>query len=219
MLDLDRVLNRLLGSPGKGLAAGLAGGLLFTRRGRRLGRKLVKAGGLAAIAWLAWSAWQRRGSAGDAADADADSSNAATAGLPPAADAAGPPDTDFYPTAPAERERRALLCARAMIAAAWADGVLDAAELEAIHARLEDDELSAEDRQLVWKELGQAASIEELAREATTDKLRTEVYVAAVLGLDADTPEEAAWLTQLASALELEDDLVASIHAQTEATA
>lgn len=57
MPDAAKILGELLRSPGaKGLAGGLAGGLLVSRSGRKLAKKAAKLGGLALVGGLAYAA-------------------------------------------------------------------------------------------------------------------------------------------------------------------
>ena len=111
MVDLDRVIARLLSS---GAAAGATGGLvaaaLTSRAGRKLGKKALQVGGVAAIAALAYTAYERHRRGRDASLAGGPS----LAFLPPAAD-------------PEPRRALGLALVRTMIAAARADGRLDAA--------------------------------------------------------------------------------------------
>ena len=59
-MNLDRVLKSLLSSPASaGLAGAVAGGLLASKGGRKIGKKALQVGGMAAIAGLAYTAWQR----------------------------------------------------------------------------------------------------------------------------------------------------------------
>ena len=56
-MDPDRILSELLGGDrarglAGGVAAGLAGSLLLSKAGRRLGKRALELGGLAAVAGL-----------------------------------------------------------------------------------------------------------------------------------------------------------------------
>jgi uncharacterized membrane protein YebE (DUF533 family) len=59
-MSFDRILSQLLSSPARaGLAGAVAGGLLTSKAGRKLGKRAVELGGIAAIAGLAYTAWRR----------------------------------------------------------------------------------------------------------------------------------------------------------------
>lgn len=58
-MNFDRVLKSLLSSPASaGIAGAVAGGLLASHGGRKLGKKALELGGMAALAGLAYKAWQ-----------------------------------------------------------------------------------------------------------------------------------------------------------------
>jgi uncharacterized membrane protein YebE (DUF533 family) len=64
MADFNRLIGQLLGSGAAGgfaggLAGGLASGMLTSKEGRKLGKKTLKMGGVAAVGALAYAAYQR----------------------------------------------------------------------------------------------------------------------------------------------------------------
>ena len=64
MSDINQVLGKLIGSGAAGgfaggLAGGLAGNLLTSKSGRKLGKKTLQMGGVAAVGALAYAAYQR----------------------------------------------------------------------------------------------------------------------------------------------------------------
>ena len=69
-IDANKILGQLLSNgAATGIAGALAGGMLASKRGRKLGKKAVELGGLAAIAGVAWMAWNRyRGGSTPAGD-------------------------------------------------------------------------------------------------------------------------------------------------------
>ena len=79
-IDANKILGQLLSNgAATGIAGALAGGMLASKRGRKLGKKAVELGGLAAIAGVAWMAWNRyRGGATPAGDAPIDAVTAAS---------------------------------------------------------------------------------------------------------------------------------------------
>jgi uncharacterized membrane protein YebE (DUF533 family) len=115
------------------------------------------------------------------------------------------------PQGPDAEEAEALLLVRAMIAAAKADGRVDAGERAAIAGQLDAAGLSAEERDFVLADFDRPMTPEALAREAADPMLRARVYAAAVAGAGAISPEERAWLDALAKALRLDKAAAAAI--------
>jgi len=177
-----------------GAQIGGAGALLGALFGGGVGGA-VKGGALAVLGSLAYNAYQahREGAATDAAPV-----------APPA------PSQIAAMTAP-QVERTVL---RAMIAASMADGVLDEAETAKLMDRIGPD-ADADDRAFVQAELDAPAAPEAIAAEVSSPEVATEVYLASLLVIDADTPQEMAHLRKLAAALGLQDDIVARLHRMT----
>ena len=129
-MNIDRVLSQLLSHPAKaGIAGAVAGGLLTSKSGRKLGKKALELGGMAALAGLAYTAWQRH---------RADDAGAEVAPTPERLRSAG-----FLPATPSAAEDLGRSLLLAMIAAARADGRLDVQERSALLeqiGRLELDE-------------------------------------------------------------------------------
>jgi uncharacterized membrane protein YebE (DUF533 family) len=223
-MDLNRVLGALLGgaaqpqrkrrrSPG-GVASLLGGRSAEARAARAIG----------ALAVGAIGAWMERSGQAQPAPAAPQPARRAPAtpdvagparrlpqtGASPWAQprpAAPPPD----PTGPEAEEAEALLMIRAMIAAAKADGRVDAAERAAIAAQLDAAGLSAEERDFVLADFDRPLSPEALARDATDPMLRARLYAAAFAGAGEVTPPERTWLDALAQALKLDKAAAAAI--------
>jgi uncharacterized membrane protein YebE (DUF533 family) len=100
---------------------------------------------------------------------------------------------------------------RAMIAAAKADGGVDAAERGAIAAQLDAAGLSAEERDFVLADFDHPLSPEALAKQARDPMLRARIYAAAFAGAGEVTPAERTWLDSLARALKLDKAAAAAI--------
>jgi uncharacterized membrane protein YebE (DUF533 family) len=100
---------------------------------------------------------------------------------------------------------------RAMIAAAKADGAVDAAERAAIAGQLDAAGLSAEERDFVLGDFDRPMTPEALAKEARDPMLRARLYAAAFAAAGEITPGERAWLDQLAKALKLDKAAAAAI--------
>lgn len=111
-----------------------------------------------------------------------------------------------------ESERLAL---RAMIAAAKADGQVDAAEMDRILGQLKPDQMSEGERRFVLDELNKPLDVAAIAREARTPAQAAEVYAASLLAIDIDTEHEREYLRSLAAALRLDPGVVAFLHQTT----
>jgi uncharacterized membrane protein YebE (DUF533 family) len=131
------------------------------------------------------------------------------AGASPWSTAAQP--TPPEPAGPDAEAAEALLIVRAMIAAAKADGAVDAAERAAIAGQLDAAGLTAEERDFVLADFDRPMTPEALAREATDPMLRARLYAAAFAGAGEVTAAERAWLDSLAGALKLDRAAVSAI--------
>ena len=130
----------------------------------------------------------------------------------PWGDAAGKPASEDWSPVPgvpapppiSAEDREGLLMLRAMIAAARADGHVDAAERERIAAQLDAAGLGPAARDAALAEFDRAAAPEELGREARDPMLAAQLYAAAVAGAAAIEGAERAWLDGFARALRLD---------------
>ncbi|KPP81468.1 MAG: putative membrane protein [Oceanicaulis sp. HLUCCA04] len=106
-----------------------------------------------------------------------------------------------------------------MIAAAKADGKIDAAEKERIFARLNTLDLSAEDKAFVFDELAAPLDLNAVVAGASTPEIAAEIYAASLVAIESETPAEKAYLNMLAVRLDLEPGLVTEIHKMAGAAA
>lgn len=114
------------------------------------------------------------------------------------------------PSAP-EAEQAAGLMLRAMIQAAKSDGGIDAAEKARILETI--GEASAEDMAFVQAQL--AAPVDAVALALDTPAAqRLQVYSASLMTIRVDTEAEAAYLDELAQAMELDQSTVNALHMQ-----
>jgi uncharacterized membrane protein YebE (DUF533 family) len=216
MADFNRLIGQLLGSGAAGgfaggLAGGLASGMLTSKEGRKLGKKTLKMGGVAAVGALAYAAYQRYSAGQQSLPIESSSQPRAplarevegTAFLPPENDTAG-------------RDALGLTLVRAMIAAARADGTLDAQESQAIFQRIQALGLNADDQALLVAEMGRPVDMDALVSRADSLEVAAEIYLASLLAIDPDTAAEKAYLTMLAARLNLPADLVNELHRQVE---
>lgn len=239
MFDVNKIVTALQTDPnaqrtalagGGGFAAGLATSMLMGKSGRKMMGKAAKYGAVAAVGGLAYHAWnqhrqkqagaQGHGAQGQAAPAAAQPG----AGSVPAIEAdydAAPANSAFLPAPSDESAQDALgkAMVRAMIAAAKADGKIDAEEKAAIFERLNAMDLDGEAKAFVFDELSAPLDINAVVAGADTPEHAAEIYAASLVAIEADTAAEKAYLQMLAARLELAPELVAEIHTAAGATA
>jgi uncharacterized membrane protein YebE (DUF533 family) len=192
------VANNQLGT---GAALGGLGALILgTQAGRSLAGTAIKLGGLAVIGGLAYKAYQ-----------DYQRGQPVAAGGQPQALLAAPEGSGFEPAAVSNNS--AILLVRAMIAAAAADGRIDAGERGKILAGLQQGGLSADAQRFLARELENPASVEDLAADVSTQEQAVQVYTAARVAVDPDEEEEHEFLAALARSLGIDNDLAAHIDA------
>jgi uncharacterized membrane protein YebE (DUF533 family) len=117
----------------------------------------------------------------------------------------GKPDTQ--PTR--EQEELAGLLLRALLQAAKADGRIDANEKAKLLEQL--GELEPDEVAFVNRELAAPIDVGELARDVPRGA-EHQVYAMSVMGIDLDTQQEARYLQELASALDLDPGTVNAVH-------
>lgn len=229
MFDAKKLLDQFLGSqvPGAGgtvrgradqvtrlakdnpLATGaIAAVLLGTKSGRKLAGKAAVVGGLAAIAGLGYQAYKNY-QAGQAPAADPVSR--APAELPP------PPADSGFAAPEALSDDFALVLVRAMIAAARADGHIDAAERSRIMDKLAVSGLSADAASFLEAELASPIDLEAIIAAGKTEEERVEIYTASRLAIEPESRAERGYLDLLAGRLGLPDALVDHIEATVSA--
>jgi tellurite resistance protein len=112
---------------------------------------------------------------------------------------------------PAAEDAEALLLVRAMIAAAKADGGIDAAERRSIAGQLDAAGLTAGERDFVLADFDRPLAPEALAKQATDAMLRARLYAASVAAIGEISAPERAWLDRLSAALKLDRAAAAAI--------
>ena len=186
--------------PGMVAAGAVAALLAGTRTGRHLARLAMKAGVVAVIAGLAYQAYRNyRNGSQPANPIDGGAFVLMSA----------PQDTAFHPMRlPEGEEAFALVLARAMIAAARVDGVIDASEhrltLDRMRASGMDDDVEA----FLSREFSRPVDLEELIAAARSDAQKIELYVASRVAVDAVSDGERRHLEWLAKRLKLPQALV-----------
>ncbi|NML72537.1 tellurite resistance TerB family protein [Rhizobium sp. S-51] len=228
MFDAKKLLDQFLGSqvPGTNgsvkqkagdvvqlakdnpLATGaIAAVLLGTKTGRSLTGSALQLGGLAAIAGLGYQAYKNY-QAGKAPQPETANEPVL---LPPPADSA-------FSTEPAKVSNDfALTLVRAMIAAAKADGHIDAAERGRIMDKIHLSGLGAEAEAFLEGELSAPTDLDALVAAALTEEQKVELYTASRLAIEPDSRAERGYLDLLAGRLGLADGLVDHIEATVSA--
>jgi len=200
MFNIDQIIKAIQSDPNTQRtamtgAAGLAAGLLLSGgKPTKLLGSAAKLGAMAAVGGLAYKAWQNYQGSKLSETAPRED-----AFIPAAGDAS------------AEEELGKTLV-RAMIAAAKADGRIDAEEKDAIFERLKTMPLSAEEKAWVFDELSSPLDINAVVARADTPEHAAEIYAASLVAITADTPAEQAYLEALAAKLRLDPALVTEIH-------
>jgi uncharacterized membrane protein YebE (DUF533 family) len=171
---------------GKGALTGGALGLLLGKN--KTTRKLATYGGLAAIGVMAYKAYgdykQQQGGA--------------NAGVEPQT-------VDRLPPPQAELHSQAIM--KALVAAAKADGHIDARERGVIEGEFSRVNQDAELQQWLHAELEKPLDPAEVARAATTPEIASEMYLASLMAADQQNFMERAYLDELARQLKLDDAL------------
>jgi uncharacterized membrane protein YebE (DUF533 family) len=198
------------------LASGAAlGGLgalvLGTRAGRSLAATAVKLGGLALIGGLAYKAYQSYQQGKPPLTAETEAGSTPQALLP------APEGTGFEAAAVTDGAARRYI--RAMIAAAAADGRIDAQEQQRILGGLKQAGLDEAAEHFLATEITSPATVAELASGIASPEEAVQVYTAARIAVDPDAVEEHAFLSALAEALGIDNALAAQVDAATRGVA
>ena len=119
------------------------------------------------------------------------------------------------PETPAEAEyleKTANLAVRAMVNAAKSDGEIDQREMQRIVAKLKEAGADSDAQSWVLSELGKPLDLDGLVADIPNLEAAAEVYAASLLAIEVDTPEERAYLQQLAARAGLNQAVVQFIH-------
>ncbi|WP_372426598.1 DUF533 domain-containing protein [Salinarimonas chemoclinalis] len=108
----------------------------------------------------------------------------------------------------------ALFLVRTMIAAASADGVVDAGERERLQAAMREAGLDPDDRSFLDEEIAWPRDIDEIADAVSTPERAARTWAAARLVIAPDTMREREFLRLLAARMDLRPDEVAAIEAR-----
>ncbi|MBF7730544.1 tellurite resistance TerB family protein [Pseudomonas sp. N040] len=187
--------DMLGGAGGSALAAGALGLLLGSNKTvRKVGGNALTYGGLAALGVMAYKAydnWQAQ----------------------QASQAASEPQTvDRLPAAQAELHSQAVL--RALVAAAKADGHIDARERQLIEGEFTRLTQDQDLQRWLAGELDKPLDPGEVAQAASSPEMAAEMYLASLLMVDQEHFMERAYLDELARQLQLAPSLKLELEAQ-----
>lgn len=178
------------------VAAGVMALLMGTKSGRKLTGSTLKLGSLAAVGGIAWQAYQNWSAASVTAAAVSNNSSEA---LP----------IDQLDAAAASK--RSLTLLKAMIAAAKADGHIDASEMSDINQKISDFGLSGDIAGFVQSEIVAPTTPAQFAALSDTQETAAEIYLISSMLIDKDNAMEKAYLDELVLALELPVELLAEL--------
>lgn len=215
MLDAKNLLSQFVGDGGsfaKGAATGgLVGLMVGGKKTRKMAKNVAMYGGMAAVGALAYKAWQNHQSGQQAAPTAAPAQPAAVpqpVALPPP-----PQSSAFVPQSASDEQNLARALLRAMVAAAKADGHIDADEQRSIFERMDSLPLTSDDKAFVMDELRAPLDVNAVADAAQNQEQAAEIYAASLLAIDPDGPAERGYLGMLAARLRLDQGLVDHLHA------
>lgn len=201
-MDINKIVNGLvksgvLSNLATGVASGALGGMLVNGRGSKQLGTVLKVGGLAAIGGLAWQAWQKYQQGQQPLD---------TAGFQPS------PQLRALEVERAAPDSQSMLLMRSMIAAAMADGHINAGETQRIFGQIDKLEMTSAEKALVLDELRRPALMEDLVSQVHDLHTATEVYASSLLAIDASCEKGRTWLKELARRLEIPAVLIDNLH-------
>lgn len=129
-----------------------------------------------------------------------------------------PQITDASHLEPVDQAQKALemVLFKTMIAAAKADGQIDAQEQQRLHSAVQDLNLSAEQQGHLFALMAADISVQEIGASVKSEEARAEVYLAAYLAIEVDDQRERAFLNDLSSALKLPRGLAAYLEQQAD---
>lgn len=201
---IEKLTNNLPGGLAGGAAAGSIMALMMSnKKARKFAGSAAKYGGAAMLGGLAYKtykSWQQ-GSDG----ANTVPAKGTNHWLPDATEMAA------NDTQSPDFELRLI---KTMIAAARADGHIDADEQQRIMKAVGEMNATTEVRGMVFDLLNEEISVDDIAQGVVDMTQKSELYLVSCLVIDPDHPAEKAHLEALAKALELPDSLAEQIRWQ-----
>lgn len=196
------------GFGGGAIAGGLLGLMLGNKKMRKMGGGMMSYGGAAAAGALALKAYQNW----------QQGQHVGTAPVVTQADL-GSVEPRFIPGANSAANGQAfpLVLIQAMIAAAKADGHIDAQEQKAIFEQVDKLGLDAQSKGFVFDALIKPVDLSALAASVQGIEQASEVYLVSRMAIDPEHPAELAYLDALAHRLNLPPELAAHLDHQVAA--
>lgn len=229
MKDFEKIVSGLSKS---GVLTGAAGGvagsvltgvLMGNKSTKKMGKKALQVGAMAAIGGLAWKAYKHY----------SDNKTSATVQQPQTA--TNPTNSpapslanqfDYMAQIPVERfeavvvddtsECGQMLLVRAMITAAYADGHIDSQEQQRIFKRVDEMDLSTSDKASLFDELRKPLSVDQLVGKIPNSETAVEAYAASLIAVDLNAPASRIYLQQLGDKLFIPSELRQSMLKQLE---
>jgi uncharacterized membrane protein YebE (DUF533 family) len=99
-----------------------------------------------------------------------------------------------------------------MIAAANADGELDADERRRIVDKLQEAGADQDDRAFIEREMSSPVALDELLRQVNSEEEAEQFYLASELAIEADTDAERSYLRYLADRLKIPQDRIEELN-------
>jgi uncharacterized membrane protein YebE (DUF533 family) len=227
-MDVGKLLNSFIGQGGgksflTGAVTGALVGAMTGKGGKKIAKSAINVGGLALTGGLAYKAYQQyqQNKSTGGATGVAGMGQVATQMKSQVTDFLNNPQQalgKFLPPAQDHTAQNtlALTLMRAMIAAAKADGSIDAAENAKIFEQVNAAGFSAEEKGFLLEELSKPLDINAVVATATSPEIAAEIYAASVLVLGEINPAEKVYLETLASKLNLDPALAAHLQAGVE---
>jgi uncharacterized membrane protein YebE (DUF533 family) len=225
LIDFNNIVKGLSSSPSAkgflgGLAGGAVGGALTSKKGRKGATKMLKYGGMAAVGALAWKAYKQYSDKNSNAEPNANLSTA------PAASNAQQPNNQYWNGLESQQfhnlddsnnnETQGIFVVKAMVAAAMSDGHIDGKEYQNILSKADDMQLSSDDKNLVFSEIANPMSLQQVIQQTTSPELAMEVYTASLLAIDENKAAGQKYLSELSQGLQLPPPLIQAVHSQVQ---
>jgi len=222
-IDSNGLVGKMIGGMAtKNFAAGLLTGGVATSLlggGKDTVETVAKVGGLALLGTLAYKAFgnyqQQKAAGGNASIVNAVKHSATGMATQAGSLISGLLANHQVPNAPlpapAANPELPLAIIRAMIAAAKADGHMDATESQKIIGQLESAGMGAQEKTLLMQEMANAQDVGSIAAAAKTPEEAAQIYLAALLVCDSQCIREQEYLSILATALKLEPAFTANL--------
>ncbi|MFK8083588.1 MAG: tellurite resistance TerB family protein [Granulosicoccus sp.] len=208
----------MLKGVGTGALAAGAVALLFGSKGtRKFAKKAVKLGGTAAIGGLAYKAFTQWQAAQQQSAIGHDQTGAAAQTMPGSISGKVLDLDQFEPGTPIadlsaiQATVRSEAIVQAMISAARADGHIDETEMALIRQQIDSLGLEKDVTQFLLAELNKPVDVRSVAALADTPETAAELYLASALVVDIDSQSERVYLDNLASAMNLDSQMVANL--------